>query len=79
MVRRGWTEESIEKTVEKPYAASEATNKATGGDATAYFNKDGTYVVKDNQTNQIIQASDKNKPNWVPDDSIVKPYIPSKK
>ena len=77
MAKRGWSGETIEETVRKPYATSDATNKATGEDATAYFNKDGSYVVKDNNSNDIIQISNKNDPNWVPDPTIKTPYKPN--
>jgi RHS repeat-associated protein len=79
MQRRGWDGDAIEKTAQKPYATSEATNKATGGDATAYFNKDGSYIIKDNQTGDVIQISNKNDPGWVPDQTIKNPYKPPQK
>ncbi|WP_156934293.1 colicin E5-related ribonuclease [Paenibacillus zanthoxyli] len=53
-------------------------NRTTGNDATAYFNKDGSYVVVDNGTGKVVQISNKNNPNWAPDKSIVDPYIPGK-
>lgn len=67
---------SINNTVKEPYTTREATNKANGNDATAYFNEDGSYVVRDNKTGDIIQVSNRNDPSWVPDDTITNPYIP---
>ncbi|QNT75857.1 colicin E5-related ribonuclease [Dehalogenimonas etheniformans] len=32
--------------------------------ATAYFDKDGSYVVRKDKTGDIIQISNKNDPNW---------------
>jgi hypothetical protein len=74
---RGWTLDSIDETLTSDITRA-ATNKATGGSATAYFNSDGSYVVVDDATGQIIQISDRNDPNWVPDSSIKDPYIPQK-
>ncbi len=76
MESRGWNSNSVQSTVDNPYATSSALNKATGEKATAYFNADGSYVVRDNSTGQIIQISDKSKPNWRPDSSIQNPYKP---
>ncbi|GGI98345.1 colicin E5-related ribonuclease [Paenibacillus hunanensis] len=77
MQKRNWTEEDIEDTVKNPHATSEATNKANGKEATAYFNEDGTYVVKENETDEIIQISNRKDPDWVPDPTIKTPYYPS--
>lgn len=57
-------------------------NKATGNPATAYFRRDGHYIVRDNVTGDIVQMSHTGKSigygpgQWAPDDSIVDPYIP---
>lgn len=32
--------------------------------ATAYINKDGSYVVRNNKTGDIVQISNRNNPNW---------------
>ncbi|MEF2964205.1 colicin E5-related ribonuclease [Paenibacillus sp. M1] len=77
MERRGWTEDSIEDTVNEPHETSEATNKANGEDATAYFNEDGSYVVVENNSEKVIQVSNKNDPLWIPDSTIKNPYIPN--
>jgi hypothetical protein len=74
--KRGWSVEDVQTTVNKPHTTSLATNKATGADATAYFNEDGSYVVRDNATGQIIQVSNRNDPAWVPDPSIRTPFRP---
>jgi hypothetical protein len=34
-------------------------------DATAYYDKNGNYVVRNDRTGEIIQVSDRNDPNWV--------------
>ncbi len=74
MSKRGWTEKLISKTL-KSKITREATNKATGNKATAFFAKDGSYVVKDDVTNEIIQISDRLR-SWTPDQTIVNPYTP---
>lgn len=76
MDARGWNSAIIDDTITNPKSISPALNKATGGDATAYFRPDGSYVVRDNATGRIIQISNRNDPNWIPDPTIKSP--PSK-
>ncbi|SFO39145.1 RHS repeat-associated core domain-containing protein [Paenimyroides ummariense] len=76
MERRGWTKESIHETVNNAYTTRGATNRATGNRATAYFRKDGSYIVRDNVTNEVIQVSNRLDPKWIPDATITNPYIP---
>ncbi|MEJ5092829.1 hypothetical protein GEO21_22545 [Sphingobacterium faecium] len=75
MARRGWTRELIHKTVNSPFTTRQAVNRATGNASTAYFEKSGSYVVKDNVTNEIIQISNRLDPKWIPDETIINPYI----
>ncbi len=77
MTKRGWTEKLISKTL-KSNITRTATNKSSGNKATAFFAKDGSYVVKDDITNEIIQVSNRADPNWIPDQTIINPYIPKK-
>jgi len=76
MPRRGWSKTMIDETIDKPAATRPALNKATGQDATAYFRSDGSYVVRDNTTGEIIQISNRNDPTWIPDSSIQNPFKP---
>lgn len=76
MERRGWTRESIHETVNNAYTTRGATNRATGNRATAYFRKDGSYIVRDNVTDEVIQVSNRLDPKWIPDATITNPYIP---
>ncbi|HSH04926.1 MAG TPA: colicin E5-related ribonuclease [Anaerolineae bacterium] len=76
MDRRGWNTDSIDDVINSPTHTSTATNKANGNSATAYFDTDGSYVVRDDITGDIIQISDKTDPNWVPDNTIENPYVP---
>jgi hypothetical protein len=73
MSTRGWTKELIHKTVNNAFKTRSAVNKATGNTATAYFTKEGSYVVRDNVTGEIIQISNRFDPKWIPDKSIVNP------
>lgn len=73
---RGWTDSLIDDVITNPHATSPAANKATGGDATAYFRSDGAYVVRDNATGKIIQVSKIGDPGWIPDVTIQNPYRP---
>jgi hypothetical protein len=76
MDNRGWTKESVQDTVDNSYTTRKSTSKPTGNSATVYYNKDGSYVVVDDVTGEIVQVSDANDPTWIPDDTIVDPYIP---
>jgi len=70
------TAEQIEREIQVWTKTREAANRATGNKATAYFNKDGSYVVRDNITGDIIQISNRYDLNWVPDATIKNPYLP---
>jgi hypothetical protein len=74
MGERGWTSDLLDSTRNKPFTTRDALNKSNGNKATAYFNKDGSHMVIDNGTNNIIQISNRNDPNWRPDATIVNPY-----
>lgn len=78
LLERGWTKLEIIKLIEKPHTTRKAFNRITGNKATAYFTKDGYYVIRDNVTGEIVQISRKSDPNWIPDRSIVNPYFPKR-
>jgi hypothetical protein len=73
---RGWTTESIDEVIQKPNQTGTSVNRANGNDATAYFRKDGHYVVIDDTTNEVVQISDTNRKigsgpgNWKVDRDI---------
>lgn len=75
---RGWSIESITETVNNPFQTRESINKSTGNLATVFYNEDGSYVIIDNITDEIVQISDRFDPNWKPDSSIINPYINKK-
>ncbi len=77
MSRRGWTAKMIRELVNESRIIRPAFNRATGNNATAYFTEKGAYVVRDNVTGTIVQVSDRLNPGWIPDSSIVNPYIPN--
>lgn len=71
MGKRGWTEGSIEATIGNPArtAATRDTRFLSDGSrmsdpATAYINSDGSYVVRNNRTGDLVQVSNRNNPNW---------------
>lgn len=72
MGKRGWSEDSIEETISNPSRTAKAkdtrNNPETGAKnndpATAYINDDGSYVVRNDTTGDIVQVSNKNDPNW---------------
>ena len=76
MASRGWTKQSINSTVNNPHATRLATNRATGNPATAFYTKKGAYVVRDNITGEIIQISNRFDLKWIPDATIINPFIP---
>ena len=71
MAKRGWTKESVEATINAPHRR-EATHdtrwKPDGtrarDKATAYINRDGSYVVRNDATGDIVQISDRTNPGW---------------
>jgi RHS repeat-associated protein len=73
---RGWSNDSIANTINKPYTTRVATNRATGNSATAFYNQNGSYIIRDNVTGKVVQVSDIANPNWTPDPSIINPYLP---
>ena len=74
--KRGWTQESVQDTVDNPYTTRLSKNLATQNSATVYYNKDGSYVILDDITNEIVQISNRYDPRWVPDANIQNPYKP---
>lgn len=60
-----------------PYTTRASINKATGNAATVFYTQKGSYVIVDDVTKVIVQVSDNINPStWVPDMSIINPYIP---
>ena len=73
---RGWNNDSIANTINNPFTTRAATNRTTGNAATAFYNKNGSYVIRDNVTGKVVQVSNMNASNWAPDPSIINPFLP---
>ncbi len=73
---RRWNADLIDDVISRPIHTSPAWNKAKNTPATAFFEKDGSHVVRDNITSEIIQISKRGDPNWMPDATIANPYKP---
>ncbi|MDQ3000687.1 MAG: hypothetical protein M3Y08_05445 [Fibrobacterota bacterium] len=71
MQNRGWDENSVQETIKNPHKTAKAVDRTANNEpATAYFNKDGHHVVRNDKTGRIVQVSDKNDPLWKPDPSF---------
>jgi hypothetical protein len=76
MEPRGWTDALIKDTIRSPERTGETMDHRTVGEqkyddpATAYFRRDGSYVVRNDRTKEIVQLSNRNDPDWTPDDRI---------
>ena len=72
MSKRGWTESSIKEVVSNPAKTvktvdtrfDDKTGIRLNEPATGYIAKDGSYVVINNKTGNVVQVSDKYDPNW---------------
>ena len=72
ITKRGWSEESIQETLDKPEKMIETrdrrwlpgANEPLDDPATAYLSADGSYVVRNDRTGAIVQISDRNDKNW---------------
>ncbi|WP_198020503.1 RHS repeat-associated core domain-containing protein [Anoxybacteroides tepidamans] len=72
VAKRGWTKESIAKTINNPYKITKAVNKYTGNSVTVYYKDKRHYVAVDDGTGKVIQVSDLNDPYWVFDPKFSK-------
>jgi hypothetical protein len=68
---RGWTKESVNDTISDPdrTVPTRDTRHLPGGGrmddpATAFINADGSYVVRNDVTGDIVQVSDRFDPDW---------------
>jgi len=61
--------------VNNPHTTSPAINKANGNPATAFFRMDGSHVIIDSITLDVIQVSNIFDPGLSPDSSITNPLI----
>jgi RHS repeat-associated protein len=69
--KRGWTKESVQTTIENPSRTVQTADTRHLADgtrlndpATAYINQDGSYVVRNNRSGDVVQVSNRNDPSW---------------
>ncbi len=69
--QRGWSRESVEDTIANADHTVETRDTRHNPDgtqnndpATAFINADGSYVVRNDRTGDIVQISDRNDPAW---------------
>lgn len=72
VAQRGWTNDSIAKTINNPYKIDTSVNKYTGNPVTIYFKDKTHYVAVDNGTGKVIQVSNRNKADWKFDSTFSK-------
>jgi hypothetical protein len=73
MVKRGWTPNDVDDILSNPAEKRESWdrrhNPRTGTrdnePATVYYRSDGHYVVRNDNTGEIIQVSNTHDPNWI--------------
>ena len=76
IAERSWTTTDIKEVIANPYTTRSTINRAERSAATAYYTKEGAYVVVDDISGKIVQVSDKNSLDWIPDRDIIDPYKP---
>jgi filamentous hemagglutinin len=69
-----WTanQKFLDETISKPHRTvttrdtrhNPETGLRNNDPATAYINSDGSYVVRNDRTGDIVQVSDRTDPNW---------------
>lgn len=67
ITERGWNDKRIGEAINKPAGTVNWTDQRKGKNnapVTAYYHKDGGYVVRSNATGEIIQVSQVGDPNW---------------
>ena len=71
LAKRGWSRSSVDDAISNPtrtVRTADARHLPGGGrnaePATAYYSRDGGYVVRNDRTGDIVQISNRNDPNW---------------
>lgn len=71
LAKRGWTKRLVQSSIDDPVrtVATRDTRYLPGGGrlddpATAYYNRRGGYVVRNDQTGDIVQVSDRTNAAW---------------
>lgn len=76
MEQRGWSEKTVKDIADKPHTTRKSINRANGNEATVFYDKDGSYMIVDDVTKEVVQISDKFNKDWAPDREIINPYKP---
>lgn len=70
--KRGWTVESVQELISNPSRTAETADTRNNPDgsinndpATAYIDEDGSYVVQNDETGDIVQVSDRSNSGWL--------------
>ena len=71
--KRGWTTNSIEKAINRGVKGT-TVNRATGNTGMVYTARNGSYVIIDSKTREIVQLSKYGDKSWI-DDSAIKWFI----
>ena len=71
LAKRGWSRESVDEMIQNPTrtVSTRDTRHLPGGGqndapATGYINRSGGYVVRNDETGDIVQVSNLNDPTW---------------
>ena len=72
MAKRGWDDAKVKETIDNPAKTAKTTDTRFGPDgiqkppepATAFFSADGSYLVRNDATGNIVQVSNRLDPNW---------------
>jgi hypothetical protein len=73
MKRRGWNDNLVDDTINSPYRRvktrdtryrADSSGQRHDDPATAYICVDGSYVVRNDITGDVVQVSDRNDPDW---------------
>jgi hypothetical protein len=73
---RGWTVDDIENTVQNGVRVPTHNHLNPNNPASGYVNPDGSYVIVDDVTGEVIQVSDRNRPWKAPWDDPSHPAYP---
>lgn len=71
LAKRGWSRSSVDDAISNPTrtVSTRDTRHLPGGGrnndpATAYYSRDGGYVVRNDRTGDVVQVSNRNNLNW---------------
>lgn len=68
--KRGWSYDQIDDAINRGVKGT-STNMATGNPCSVYLSENGSYVIVDDVTNELVQLSKFGDPTWIPDPRII--------